>query len=224
MRSLSFMKWKLWAGVAGASTLLVGGSSARGALTLYVTINGGPTLTVPDDSFNDADPVSGQIIYNDTTSPNFTGSVHVTTSNSPGDPMTGGLLQIDSTLVGTGGGTISLTAVDTGFMFPAPGNDLLGTTATFSGPPTDAGAFYGYANSATTGLKVLHGPSGDNYSSAPFNYAGTYSLKAVISSDVPQGDVVVLGETVTVTPEPGSLALAGIAATALLGRRRRQMA
>lgn len=221
---LSLMKSKFCVGVAGASIFLIGASSARATLTLYVSINGGPNLVVPDGSGNDTDPASGQIVYGDFTSPQFFGSIHVTTSNSPGDPVTGGLLQINSTLTGTGGGNIAISAVDTGFTFPVPGsNDQLGTSSTFSGPATDSAAFIGYANSTTTGLKVLTGPSGSNNDLTAFNYAGSYSLTATLASNVPQGDVIVLGETVAVTPEPGSFALAGIAATALLVRRRRRL-
>jgi hypothetical protein len=226
-----WMQSKAIVGVAAIAALIAGVPSAKAALVLTVTINGVPT-TISDNSANDSNGATGQITYLDLSSPQFTGSVHVAISNSPGD-ATGGSLTISSTLDSTfpgdpahsipadTGGHIIINAVDSGFTSPAVGADLLGTAASLTSVGTETGTFQGYGNATTTGPKLLTGPSGNDFSSTPFNYVGSYSLTANIDTVVPANDLVNVSETVTITPEPASMALMGIAAAAMMARRRR---
>jgi len=213
-------------GAGMALALLVLGSVAVADPILRIDDLGtaGIDVTVLDNGVGDANPLVGIIVFNGSV-----GSWMVNVATGISKPVLGPNPKTDlnSVNVSGGAGTIQVSFSDTGFTWPWDPAQILvdigGTTdgsvsyeakadaanVAFGGVVGASGTFSGGAFSETTGFLA---PVGQ-----PFSLTSVLTIKHTTGVNVSSADL-----ELQATPEPGSLALMGLALVGgLIWRRRR---
>lgn len=210
---------------------------------LVVDLQNGAYVIADNGAF-DSDPAIGSII-NSTVVAGFGVSITVATSNSPGNPSAG-ILQVTSLNVqnlNANASTLMVRVSDTNFVLPGvPFGPMdlqssVGGTFTLA-PVGDMVSFQSFADPAnlqpaTTVLTPaqLFIKSNPGLTSESFNNtnntawsrgAGAYSLTNITTVVLsPNAQMNVAGTTLaTAVPEPGTIAILGLAMPLLLFRRR----
>jgi hypothetical protein len=203
-------------------------SAAHAAATLSFQVDGGAIVQCADGTACDLNPVAGVVTF----SGDLGGGFLVNVSTGLSKPLLNGmpvLMDLNSVDVNVDAGAHTLTIMfsdtdflNTGSLF----GEFGGTLSTGAGGTITAEAFYSLDN-ALFDLANSLGEIGP-FGSGPFSgsTSGTavgwapYSLTQVLRLTT-NGFTVFSGDASINVPEPGTLALTGLALLALAGRRRR---
>jgi len=198
---------------------------------------GGAGLTIVDNAVGfDINPSIGAMtiqagLLSMPAIPGFKLSIDTVTSNSPGGPLTSFLsLQWNLQSTGTAGGSINITATDSGYTFPPDGTGATLSSALQGNIFTGGGKVSGQqfvilanGTTVTPGLQGPFDPIGFNSTLyVPFSTANPYSMQEVLNLTIKAGSGTsgsFLSET-TAVPEPGILILLGISMVGVVGLRR----
>ena len=190
--------------------------------TLSVNVDG---KTITDNGSGDLSNVSGTVAYVDRNG----NRIVVSVSNSPGDPVAGGVLttNITQTSLAADGSTTHVTATDT-FSLPSGSGLSLGSNVASAGlSGADTATVTSTANSISTPAQVVNGVVGSSNESVPFSYGGSsYTLSNTIAFSPAvgsTGSVSVTSSVVSSVPEPATLGSIAIGAALFLHRRRRSI-
>ena len=236
--------------LAGAVISLGLAASSKAALVLVLTEPGYASETITDGGASDIDHTANGSIEFVGTYHDFTTTIDVATSNSPGVGG-GGEISLDAVQIKTNAGTptgrysLTLAVEDNGFTLPATGTVSL--TSTLGGSITTAAvgdtisqtSFIDTANNANASVSPTATAPVASYSSSsnsPQAYAqttsnpstllsGPYSLADVVALSIANTSVINANadtQTAASVPEPTSLVL--LACGGLFLHRRRKAA
>ena len=229
MRQVGRMKNLAVLAVLGA--LVLSGATVASALTLTLSVSGGPTVSVTDNGAGDINPVVGAVTFS---GPLGAFSVNVTTGLSM--PLLSGVqMDLNSVNVNSGGpGTVTLMLTDSGFPLAAGSYSLISLIGgTLSAP--DLSTLFARqcigtsCPGTTTATHPVFGPGAfSDVETAPFVASGSpiSITELVIVTFTGPGNVSFdLNSNVNV-PEPSVLMLLGtglvsLAAAPSLSRRWR---